>query len=60
MEIVIAECSVRGPGQHVLELHGPGQYVITRRHSLDLWPGPPAGRRQLWKLSSQNVHAITS
>ena len=24
-----------------------------RRHSLGLWPGP--GRRQLWKLSSQNV-----
>ena len=23
------------------------------RHSLGLWPGP--GRRQLWKLSSQNV-----
>ena len=25
----------------------------TARHSLGLWPGP--GRRQLWKVSSQNV-----
>ena len=30
-----------------------GMSIIPFRHSLGLWPGP--GRRQLWKLSSQNV-----